>query len=270
MGELSKRIITSFILIGFLILLFSYGKNYHYILTIYCLSFASYYEWLRLTSQSILYIIPFLVLIIIIESTMLLNITLFLSFYIFLIVFLIFLTYFSRSYLQEQIQKHSILLGTVIFSCFFILMINFYPSNNTLPQQSLLIDNKHYFIIFISLVSFIDVSAYFFGKIIGKNKINSNISPNKTYEGYFGSGVSTLITFILVANYFNFYWTILDIILLVFFIIASFYGDFLMSMIKRVFNAKDTGILLPGHGGILDRLDSYFTTLPIFYVWFML
>ena len=270
MGELSKRIITSFILIGFLILLFSYGNNYHYKLTIYCISFASYYEWLRLTSQPILHIIPFLVLIAIIESTILLNIPLFLSFYIFLILFLIFLTYFSRSYLQQQIQKHPILLGVVLFSCFFILMINFYPSTNTLSQQPFLIDNKHYLIIFISLVSFIDMSAYFFGKIMGKNKINSTISPNKTYEGYLGSCVSTLISFILVANYFNFYWTILDIILLVFFIIASFYGDFLMSMIKRVFNAKDTGILLPGHGGVLDRLDSYFTTLPIFYLWFLI
>ena len=48
-----------------------------------------------------------------------------------------------------------------------------------------------------------------------------------------------------------------------------FFGDFLMSLIKRIFEIKDTGSLLPGHGGVLDRLDSYFTSLPIFYLWFM-
>ena len=132
-----------------------------------------------------------------------------------------------------------------------------------------MIENKHYFIILISLVSFIDISAYLSGKLIGKNKITSVISPNKTYEGYIGALVLTVLSFIIISNYFNFQWTSLDIISLLIFIIMVFFGDFLMSLIKRVFEIKDTGSLLPGHGGILDRLDSYFTSLPIFYLWFM-
>jgi phosphatidate cytidylyltransferase len=136
-------------------------------------------------------------------------------------------------------------------------------------MKSYIIDNKHYFIILISLVSFIDMSAYLSGKLFGKNKITSAISPNKTYEGYIGALVLTVFTFIVISDHFNFQWTFLDIILLLIFIMMVFFGDLLMSLIKRVFEIKDTGSLLPGHGGILDRLDSYFTSLPIFYLWFL-
>ena len=113
------------------------------------------------------------------------------------------------------------------------------------------------------------MSAYLCGKLFGKNKITSAISPNKTYEGYIGALVLTIFTFIMVSDYFNFQWTLLDIILLLIFIMMVFFGDLLMSLIKRVFETKDTGSLLPGHGGVLDRLDSYFTSLPIFYLWFL-
>ena len=113
------------------------------------------------------------------------------------------------------------------------------------------------------------MSAYLSGKLFGKNKITSAISPNKTYEGYIRALVLTVFTFIVISDHFNFQWTFLDIILLLIFIMMVFFGDLLMSLIKRVFEIKDTGSLLPGHGGILDRLDSYFTSLPIFYLWFL-
>ena len=113
------------------------------------------------------------------------------------------------------------------------------------------------------------MSAYLCGKLFGKNKITSAISPNKTYEGYIGALVFTIFTFIIISNYFNFQWTHSDIIFLLIFIIMVFFGDLSMSLIKRVFKVKDTGSMLPGHGGVLDRLDSYFTSLPIFYIWFL-
>ena len=80
-------------------------------------------------------------------------------------------------------------------------------------MKSYIIDNKHYYIILISLVSFIDMSAYLSGKLFGKNKITSAISPNKTYEGYIGALVLTVFTFIVISDHFNFQWTFLDIIL---------------------------------------------------------
>tara|TARA_Y100000816_G_scaffold126577_1_gene89103 strand:- start:297 stop:845 length:549 start_codon:yes stop_codon:yes gene_type:complete len=180
-----------------------------------------------------------------------------------------YLTFNHESYLREKIKQHSLFYGVIFNLSFFLFLTNLYPYDNTLGTQSYLIENKHYFIILISLVSFIDMSAYLSGKLIGKNKITSTISPNKTYEGYIGALVLTTFTFIMVSHHFNFQWTSMDIILLLLFIVMVFFGDFLMSLIKRIFEIKDTGSLLPGHGGVLDRLDSYFTSLPIFYLWFM-
>ncbi len=269
MLELSKRIITILVIISFLSILFLYGNNDHYIYTLYVISIISFYEWLRLTSCSILYLVPFIILLYVIDTLIYLNIPLVLFSYIFMISVCVLLMYYHRSLLRSIIKRFSLIIGIILISLFFTIMTNFYPYDNAFPQQTILVDNKHYLIIFISLVSFIDMSAYLVGKTIGKNKINSEISPNKTYEGYYGSLALTFIAFILIANYFNFIWSMSDMILLLIFVLGAFYGDFLMSMIKREFCSKDAGVLLPGHGGILDRLDSYFTTLPIFYLWFL-
>ena len=182
---------------------------------------------------------------------------------------MMYLTFNHESYLREKIKQFSLFYGVILNSSFFLFLTNLYPYDNALGTETYLIENKHYFIILISLVSFIDMSAYLIGKLIGKNKITSAISPNKTYEGYIGALVLTTFSFIIISSYFNFQWTSLDIILLLAFILMVFFGDFLMSLIKRIFEIKDTGSMLPGHGGVLDRLDSYFTSLPIFYLWFM-
>ena len=147
--------------------------------------------------------------------------------------------------------------------------MNLYPTN-TLDIDKSLIANKHYFIILISLISLIDMFAYISGKAMGRNKINSSISPNKTYEGYVGSIFLTFSAFMLISSYINFVWTLIDLLFLFILIILAFFGDFFMSLIKRVFSTKDSGTILPGHGGLLDRLDSYFSALPIFYLWFLI
>ena len=182
---------------------------------------------------------------------------------------MVYLTFVHESYLREKIKQHSLFYGIFLNLSFFLFLTNLYPYDNTLGTQSYLMDNKHYFVILISLVSFIDMTAYLSGKLFGKNKITSAISPNKTYEGYIGALVLTIFTFIIMSNYFNFQWTHLDIVFLLIFIMMVFFGDLSMSLIKRVFKVKDTGSMLPGHGGVLDRLDSYFTSLPIFYIWFL-
>tara|TARA_Y100001936_G_scaffold166557_1_gene162772 strand:+ start:890 stop:1522 length:633 start_codon:yes stop_codon:yes gene_type:complete len=185
------------------------------------------------------------------------------------VVIIASLTFCYESYLRIKIKQYSTFLGIFFTVSFFLFLINFYPYDNTLQSQAKLIDNKHYFIILISLVSFIDMSAYICGKLFGRNRITSTISPNKTYEGYFGSFIITFIFFILVSYYLSFQWTYFDIFTLLFFILSVFYGDLLMSLVKRIFEVKDSGSLLPGHGGLLDRLDGYFTSLPIFYMWFL-
>ena len=269
MTEFSKRVSTSVVLVSILALLFLYGSNTSLVITIYLVTLLSFHEWLTITSKSKYYIIPFFVLLHLTDYNKWIDIGLFSQFLLLLLIIMIYQTFNHESYLREKIKKYSLFYGVILNSSFFLILINLYPYDNTLSTQSYLLENKHYFIILISLVSFIDMSAYLSGKLIGKNKITSTISPNKTYEGYIGALVLTIFTFIMIANHFNFLWTYLDIISLLIFILMVFFGDLLMSLIKRVFEKKDTGSLLPGHGGVLDRLDSYFTSLPIFYLWFL-
>ncbi len=117
----------------------------------------------------------------------------------------------------------------------------------------------------IFLTQFNDIAQYISGKLLGKHKIIPLVSPNKTVEGFIGGMIATVTLTILVSPYLtplNFGQSIL-----VGFIIAGFgfVGDVTISAIKRDFGVKDTSNFIPGHGGILDRLDSLTYTAPIFF-----
>ena len=120
-------------------------------------------------------------------------------------------------------------------------------------------------IIFILLIcSLTDIGGYLFGKIIGGKKFNI-ISPNKTYSGVVGSFLVPLIICYFFYFYFSNQFTnnlnVIMIITLVSFI--SQLGDLLFSFFKRKARLKDTGNILPGHGGILDRIDGILLSLPL-------
>lgn len=114
------------------------------------------------------------------------------------------------------------------------------------------------------IVWFTDSGAYFTGRKIGKHKLWPEISPNKTVEGFIG-GIAWALVMGLVFNYFvDLERPILLIIGVT--IIASVFGqmgDLVESALKRHFNVKDSGNILPGHGGILDRFDSILFVMPL-------
>jgi phosphatidate cytidylyltransferase len=118
----------------------------------------------------------------------------------------------------------------------------------------------------VSLVAVADISAYFVGKKIGKNSFFAKISPNKTVEGFLGSIlVSLTLTLIFcILNNYEFNFTLKFLFLSLITVIISAFGDLGVSLIKRYSGNKDTGRILPGHGGILDRVDSILPAAPIF------
>jgi len=133
-----------------------------------------------------------------------------------------------------------------------------------LSTMSMFLTNKKILLIIIVMVWLADIGAYFSGKKFGRTKIVKNISPGKTFEGLLGGFLSNIIftSFLYIYGFLN----IFDGILLAFLVIAlSLYGDIYESFLKRMAKIKDSSNLIPGHGGFLDRLDSFCPTIPILY-----
>ena len=127
---------------------------------------------------------------------------------------------------------------------------------------------RELFFVAILIAVLTDSIAYYSGKKLGKIKIFPKTSPNKTLEGLIcGNLITTLLlAFIIVSRPTFFDLNYLLLILIVWVSsLAAILGDYLQSRFKRIQNIKDSGKILPGHGGISDRLDSHLTTLPVFF-----
>lgn len=112
-----------------------------------------------------------------------------------------------------------------------------------------------------------DVGAYFAGKTMGKHKLSPVVSPNKTWEGFFGGLVTSLLVAYGLAFYMGMPLPLKYFIPFVLILgIVSVVGDLFVSMLKRQAQVKDTSNILPGHGGILDRLDSTLSVAPFFVI----
>ncbi len=166
-------------------------------------------------------------------------------------------------------DKAFISLGLQVFGVFFIGVLGAYgvSLNQSQPHGNL------WLLVTIALVWLVDAGAYLIGTRFGKRKILPRLSPNKTLEGLIGGTLVGLLSGVLIG------WILrtplpelgmlngagLGLILGP----TAFFGDTLMSLIKRTLAVKDTGSLIPGHGGVLDRLDSMLWAMAVGYYFFM-
>ena len=136
----------------------------------------------------------------------------------------------------------------VVFSMSTIILVPFYFSNSYNPYPILFV----FILIWIS-----DTMSYFFGSYFGNTKMRIKVSPNKTWEGFIGgflcSLIFSIISFSYIQEIYAFWKTVLLGILIPVF---GLIGDIYQSKLKRMAGVKDSGSILPGHGGIFDRLDS--------------
>lgn len=144
---------------------------------------------------------------------------------------------------------------------FFISMIELRSINYTLNTYTGAVWLLYVFVV----VWATDTGAYFVGRTLGKRKLAAKVSPGKTIEGFLGGvGSAILISiFVYLTGYFQLSFTafILSSLLA---ILVSVLGDLTESMFKREAGIKDSGNLIPGHGGILDRIDSLTAAVPMF------
>ena len=141
----------------------------------------------------------------------------------------------------------------VFYVCLFNVQIYFFLSDNIEDKQTI-------FLFILSICIFTDIGGYIFGKIFKGKKLTS-ISPNKTYAGMFGSFICSLIICMLFIKYFNFTNNLIIFTLII--SLVSQIGDLFFSYLKRKAKIKDTGNFLPGHGGLLDRLDGIIFAVPL-------
>ena len=163
-----------------------------------------------------------------------------------------FFNLFKKIFTSSKIKLYLASLFVLIYVTSVILLtwqiaIN-YNDNNSL-----------YLFIIITICVFSDIGGYIFGKTFKGKKLTS-ISPNKTYSGLIGA---YLLSYVMVYFLYNSYLT-LSFIAIYTFIISSIsqIGDIFISFLKRKSRIKDTGILIPGHGGLLDRLDGIIFAIP--------
>ena len=183
------------------------------------------------------------------------------------ILFLFFLIFcfLLSCYEWNKMAKGKIinLLGLIF------LLISFYLAFSIREDLE---DNSLFIFLFLIIISVsTDIGGYIFGKIFKGPKL-TKISPNKTYAGVIGSFLTSILFGILFINYFkNIYYYKVDvsnnfILLILFLSLVSQIGDLIVSYFKRISKLDNTGKLIPGHGGILDRIDGIIFVVPTFYI----
>ncbi len=127
----------------------------------------------------------------------------------------------------------------------------------------------HYGIVlgFLLILWLNDTGAYFIGSLLGKHKLFERISPGKTWEGSIGGAIFAMLTALGLSYFFvqldMLHWLILAIII----VVSGSLGDLVESMLKRSLGIKDSGNILPGHGGLLDRYDAVLLSAPFVFVY---
>lgn len=156
----------------------------------------------------------------------------------------------------NDVQKFIIAIFYIGGGCIFLTKI---PYNNDTFAKYLITG------IFI-LVWVNDTFAYVVGRLFGRTKLFPSVSPKKTIEGSFGGLVFALIAAYFISKYVDIltlkYWMMLALVI----VIMGSLGDLLESKFKRIAGIKDSGAILPGHGGILDRMDSLVYAAPFAYL----
>lgn len=161
--------------------------------------------------------------------------------------------------LYRKTEKPILALGAELFGVFYI----------TVPLALLLFLPAKVVLAILVMVWSNDIGAYLIGITFGKYRLFERISPKKSWEGFFGGIICAILAGVMLGHWVfgnALMWGILGLVTAV----ACVYGDLFESMMKRSAGVKDSGNIIPGHGGFLDRFDALFFAVPLFFVIYIL
>jgi phosphatidate cytidylyltransferase len=183
---------------------------------------------------------------------------------LFLAMFLGFFSYFLFSAERHNGEELTTHFKELMYCVFGVVYTGFLPLYLPLLREN--VGGVHWVIVFLLIVWSNDTGAYFAGLKFGKKKLYPHISPKKTLEGAAGGLILSVAVCLIykLAAFRGLPWLgVLFVPPLVG--VASQVGDLCESFLKRAFNVKDSGTILPGHGGFLDRFDGMVISLPVMY-----
>tara|TARA_A100001011_G_C14315815_1_gene847916 strand:+ start:42 stop:623 length:582 start_codon:yes stop_codon:yes gene_type:complete len=183
-----------------------------------------------------------------------------LSFFLFVLSFMVLV---ELNNIFKKIYKNKIFFQ-LIGNLLSVLYISYFSVTIFIFLSEKFVDDKSTIIFLLIICISTDIGGYLFGKLIGGKKLTT-ISPNKTYSGACGSFILALIAGYLYHQIQN-SLSLTNFNIFIFIILISFMsqiGDLLISFLKRKAKIKHTGTILPGHGGVLDRIDGMLLAIPI-------
>ena len=254
--EFRLRIISSIILLTVFYLFFKIG-NPLFVILLSCIFPMIFIEMVKMSSNKV-------------SISQFLNIFFLQSiFFIYLISklnnfnfgFIIDYDFLILSSFLTNLYYHKTYHDLITFSFSNLIIISFF----SLIEILLMSNGLNLFLYLVLLISSMDMFAYLGGKLLGNIKIIPKISNGKTLEGTLIGLISTVAISFIIKDLINL--DTLSSLLLGFVIgILSFLGDMFESFVKRKTGIKDSGKLIPGHGGLMDRFDGYILVLPFFYI----
>ena len=254
--EFLQRSITAIFISAIVITLILYSSNLILKIFISILSLALFFEWMSVSKSSNGKRLIFLILFIILLSAnhyfgglfepisfiTMLGITVW--------IVVAYQIFFKQGRLSSNFAFNNFWVGLLLISAFCLVCFQ------------LVTGSRIFLLAVIFNIAVFDTGAYIIGKNLGKNSFLPKLSPNKTIEGLIGGLISSL--FFVICTYL-FLEEISLVHALTMFLVIPFAlcGDYFFSFLKRKAGIKDTGSILPGHGGLLDRVDSHLAAIPM-------
>lgn len=261
---LYQRVLTAIPLAAFVFWMIFYQTGDVFFYFLLALILIAGYEWAKLSGLNA---IPLKVVFAAAVTLFTWAVAQYLTDYIIWFIYVAVLWWFSISYYLKFAKPKaasSALKAEKLLVAFIVLP----AAALSMQQTHELIQGADWLFYALALVWVADIGAYFSGKKFGKHKLAPHISPGKTKEGLIGAVIATSI-YTLIASYYFQLDTDRAALLVLLSIILTFIsvtGDLYFSFLKREAGVKDSGKILPGHGGILDRIDSVLAAMPVFVV----